>query len=501
MAQGNVGAWQPDVGSATSLTQEAAQPISNGQINNYAGNYAPNVNQMGGALTAGVNQSTMGNAGAYSGQYGNTALGYGAAGTGALNAQTQGAIPGYLNPYTQNVVGGIESALNTNLMTNTLPQIESQFVSAGQSGSPQQDQAMNEAVYYNQQALGQDVAPALAQGYNTALGAAQGAANAGLGFGTQTAGTGLSAAQNATGTGYSLGATGYGGALQTALSEQGAEQAGGAQLGQLGALTSQLGNQDVSTVAASGSAQDTLGQANLNAAYNNFEQQEQWPYANLAYASDIIRGLPAPSSTSGTTGTTYNYPATTSPLQTGLGTTAIASALLPAKGGHIRRGREGALTLVSRPQVKRYQDGGSSGSGNSSGAPALSPLMMANPVLMALVNSAGADPASAAALKEFIAGQSSVPSGAGYRRGGPIQMAAGGRSLGRTLSYSDYGTAEPGGADNWHMMLRRSIPNPEPTDPNAEAQVNAMNRTVTRSQDNPPTRASGLRRGGALRAA
>jgi hypothetical protein len=193
MAQNNVGNYNPFLQRAGALTQQAAQPLTAADINQY------------------------------------------------------------MNPYMGDVVKGIESNLNTNLQQNVLPGITSQFVSAGQSRSPQEMQAANQAAYLNQQAIGQQVGQALN--------------------------------------------TGYQGALSAAQNQQQMEQRAGAQLGTLGALTQQLGTGDIAQIAAAGQAQDTLSQANINAALNQFYQQQQWPYQQLGFASNIVRGLPVSQNT------------------------------------------------------------------------------------------------------------------------------------------------------------------------------------------------------------
>jgi hypothetical protein len=220
---------------------------------------------------------------------------------------TGSQIQSYMNPYMSTVLGGLASASNTNFTNNVLPSIANQFVSSGQAASPQQMQADNNAMYQSQQALNQAQAGALSQGYSTAT--------------------------------------------QTAEAQQQAQLQGGAQYGQLGALTQQLGATDVGQLAGAGSAQDQVNQANLNVAQNNFDQQQQWPYQNLTYASNIIRGQAVPSNTT-QVGTQYlpqsSYSA--SPLATAAGVAAGSSALGLRKGGRVKKKPEvvGALSHVKR---------------------------------------------------------------------------------------------------------------------------------------------------------
>lgn len=221
----------------------------------------------------------------------------GAMGLTASAAQpiTGADISRYMSPFQDQVIGGLTSASNKNLFDNVLPQISDRFVSAGQARSPQEGARTNDALYQSQQALNQSIAGSLSQGYQ--------------------------------------------GALNTALQQQQMQQTAGAQMGQLGALTQQLGAGDVGQLAASGQAQDQTNQANINAAMNNFYAQQQWPYQNLGFASNIIRGLPINTNTQ-TVGLSYppqgSYGA--SPLSTAAGTILGAKALGVAKGGHIRRG-------------------------------------------------------------------------------------------------------------------------------------------------------------------
>ena len=89
---------------------------------------------------------------------------------------------------------------------------------------------------------------------------------------------------------------------------------------------------------------------------NNFYSQEQWPYQNLSYASNIIRGQDVPSNTMQVGLTTPQTSYTASPLSSFTGTVLAGSALnnntnnnssstgglaslFNAEGGHITRKR------------------------------------------------------------------------------------------------------------------------------------------------------------------
>lgn len=316
MAQGDVGDWQP-------YSQQAATEI---------GQAAPNLT---GAL------SMIGGA--------NPNL------TQAQSLIQQGASPvtgqeinSYMSPYLGDVVGALQNASNTNFTQNQLPSISSQFVSSGQAASPQEMQADNNALYQTNQALDQSVSGALNSGYNTALSAAQQQQgvdiNAGNALGSQQLQAGALQGQ----LGSELGS------LQMQQGQYGLQQ--GAAEGALGQLVQQEGGYDVGQAAAAGQSQDTVNQANINAAMNNFYSQEQWPYQNLSYASNIIRGQDVPSNTMQvglTPASQSSY--TASPLSSFVGTTLGATALSNgatgntnsgsgtnslfalAKGGHVRK--------------------------------------------------------------------------------------------------------------------------------------------------------------------
>ena len=244
--------YTPNPYQAVAAPSGATQQSWNMAVNN-ANNYQPYLNQAG-ALTQQAAQP--------------------------IGAQQ---INQYLNPYTNDVVGALQQASNTNFFNNVMPGIQSQFVSAGQAASPQEMQSANNAAYLQSQALNQATAGALQQGYQGAVG--------------------------------------------TALQEQGQTGAMGAQSGQLGSLTQGLGAASTGLVASAGQGQDTYNQSVLNNNANQFNQAQQWPYQNLGYASNIERGLQVPTNQQ-TVGMNYNpgQSYTSSPISSFVGGTLGASA-------------------------------------------------------------------------------------------------------------------------------------------------------------------------------
>lgn len=233
-------------------------------------------------------------------------------------------INNYLNPYTQDVTGALARLAGQNLGENLLPQISDTFTRSGQSGSPQQSEFDSRALRDTQASLLNAQSSALQQGYQGALSAAQ--------------------------------------------QQKQLEQSTGAQSGQLGALTSQLGAGDVAQLAGAGSAQDTIAQNNINSAKANFTSQQQWPYQNIGFVSNVLRGLPINTS-SQTVGTTYPQSYGSSPLSTGIGIAAAGSALGLAKGGPVRGYATGGASASSNYQ-QAIADAAAALQGAGSAAPA-----------------------------------------------------------------------------------------------------------------------------------
>lgn len=184
----------------------------------------------------------------------------------------------YLSPYTTGVIDEIGRLGNQNLTENILPGINSTFTGAGQFGSTRNADFTNRAVRDTQyDILGQQ---------SNALQNAQ-----------------TSALQQ------------YGNWHNQAL--QNAQTATG------------LGAQTASNLSQAGSLQQTADQANLNLAYQDFQNQQNFPKSNLGWYADLLNAnqltgqkeAGSTSSGSSTTGYTPGYVSNvygTSPAQTGL---------------------------------------------------------------------------------------------------------------------------------------------------------------------------------------
>jgi hypothetical protein len=166
-------------------------------------------------------------------------------------------------------------------------------------------------------------------------------AEAGRNLGTQLANiqaTGsqnaFDAAQRAQQFGSTLGLQGYGQGLQAAST-----------LGQLG--QTQFGQQQAisDAIAKAGSVQQAQGQQALDLAYQDFTQQKNYPYQQLAFMSDMLRGLPLSQAAQ----TQYTAQPSTMSQLGGLGTTALG--IYGMSGGFKK---EGGV-------IKGYKDGGKIG--------------------------------------------------------------------------------------------------------------------------------------------
>jgi hypothetical protein len=150
------------------------------------------------------------------------------------------------------------------------------------------------------------------------------------------------AAQQAQQFGTSAGLQGYGQALQ-----------GAAALGQLG--QTQFGQQQAINQAQQqvGGIQQAQGQQGLDIAYQDFLKQKNYPYQQLAFQSDMLRGLPLSQAAQ------QQYTAPPSALSqlgglgmTGLGIYGMSGGFGKAEGGIIKGMANGGLAYAAGGDVK-----------------------------------------------------------------------------------------------------------------------------------------------------
>lgn len=229
----------------------------------------------------------------------------GAAGLGSLAAgdvyqqmaTTPGAMQAYMSPYMQNVVD-IEKREAQRQADIARTGRGAQAVRAGAFGGSRQAIMENEAERNLQQQMGDIQARGLQSAFDRAQQAQQ--------FGAE------------------LGLRGYGQAGQLAQT-----------LGGLGAT--QFGQQKdiISMQAAAGKERQALEQQRLSQQYQDFLRQQQFPYQQLGFMSDMLRGIPV-----GQTATTiYNQPQESLlPSLIGAGGAFMSSKYGPfaAHGGEIK---------------------------------------------------------------------------------------------------------------------------------------------------------------------
>jgi hypothetical protein len=254
-----------------------------------------------------------------------SSLGYGgqAAGAGqqymgmATDPRAQQA---FMSPYMQNVVDiqkqeAIRDAQKGQLGQNLAA------AKQGTYGGARQTLAMTE----RERNLGQNLAQIQAAGGQRAFEAAQQAQQFGSQLGLQGLQAGISGSGQAAQAGATLGQLGIG-QQQTDLSRLGAQE----QFGSLAQRDQQAG---------------------LDLAYQDFLAQQRYPYSQLGFMSDILRGSGNLAGTGGSA--LYQAPPSTGSQLLGLAST-LGGAYLAGGGKFMREGGE----VSGLGAVKNYQDGG-----------------------------------------------------------------------------------------------------------------------------------------------
>ena len=106
---------------------------------------------------------------------------------------------------------------------------------------------------------------------------------------------------------------------------------GAGQMGQLGGQQFQQGMDINKLQQATGATEQAQQQAALTQQYQDFIAQKQYPYQQLSYMSDMLRGLPMSQSTQ----SLFQAPPSTASTVAGLGTAAYGISKL-AKGGKVK---------------------------------------------------------------------------------------------------------------------------------------------------------------------
>ena len=328
------------VAGFTDPQSQAFQNVAN-QTQDYQSSYDPQGNIIGGAFAPAGTDLQQASQNAQAGFFSDSPIGqdtqsavdnatsqniadqYSAANTGLSAAQgvSQGLaqpnnqaisnIGAYFSPYTNNVVN---SAAQQGALANqsALQQVSDQFAGSGQYGGSRMGQALGNAANLAAQNTQNTQASLLNTGYNNALAGAQ------QGFNQQLQAAGQAGSQ-ATAQGALAGQQQQGyGQLASQLSGLQSQQlqnqiaAGNAQ-SQLASQAAQTGTSQNAALEAVGSEQQQLNQQNLDTAYQDFQNQVNYPMQQASFLNDMIRGLQVPTTqTSTQTGPASVYQA--SPL-------------------------------------------------------------------------------------------------------------------------------------------------------------------------------------------
>jgi hypothetical protein len=230
-----------------------------------------------------------------------------------------------MNPYAQNVINKAETDAKQFWQNTLQPSIQQQYAAAGQSGSSADLRAQEEQANQLTENLQATSNSALSQAY-------QQAQNAGL----QGASALGNLAQIGGGLGYEQGVLGLQGA---------------GTLGSLASQGQQLGLQGAGALDTIGGEQQQQNQQNLNLGYQDFLNQQQYPYQQESWLSQMLSGTANPTTVPGMTQgaqTSYAPSVGASPLSqaiglySGLNSGQVGSALAggAARGGSIRRRRK-----------------------------------------------------------------------------------------------------------------------------------------------------------------
>ena len=235
------------------------------------------------------------------------ATGVGLAGAQAVDP-SQLNINQYMNPFTQSVVNATQAAMNQQ-QGQQLAQQQAEAIRSGAFGGERAGLQRGQLRGQQSLAQAQAIAPLYQQNYNQALAAAQQQQGVGLGAGQAN----RAAIQNYAQQLGNLGQQGYQQGIGTAQQQAALAQQGygmGANtstlLGSIGTNAQQAGLAGAQAQMQAGQTQQQTQQAGLQAMYNQFQQQQGFPYQQAQFLANIATGTGALSgnASSGTSTTT-----------------------------------------------------------------------------------------------------------------------------------------------------------------------------------------------------
>lgn len=326
--------YQPYAGQRfagfTPMQAQAFQNVANQQVAGQVGEASDLASQVGRTSLGAFGQGQ---------QLGQQALGYGsqAAGMSGMGfgagqrfeamATSPEAQRSFMSPYMQNVVDWQkEQAIRDYNINRQAEQARS--VGAGAFGGSRQAVAQAEANRALMNQLGGIQATGTQKAFEDAQRQMQFGADLGLrglGAGYQGLGMGLQGVQGAVGAGqYGLAGLGQAGTAASTL-------------GALGQTQFQQQSAINEAMARAGAQQQALQQQGLSANYQDYLTQMNYPYQQLSFMSNILRGVPLGQQQ------TAVYQAQPTATQQAIGLAGAGASLYRAEGGPVKAMREGGI--------------------------------------------------------------------------------------------------------------------------------------------------------------
>lgn len=180
----------------------------------------------------------------------------------------------YMNPYVENVINRSTDLAQRALSEKLMPAINKNFIQSGTYGSAAQQRETGKTLRDLTEGIQSNAQAAYAQAYDS-----------GANIYNQDMARQLQAGQ-------SIG--------NLASSDSANRLEAGRNLGALAEVLQGLQGRDIATLDAVGSAQQQQNQKNLDLAYQDFQNQTNYPRNTIDWMSSIIRGIPYSSSTTST---------------------------------------------------------------------------------------------------------------------------------------------------------------------------------------------------------
>jgi hypothetical protein len=202
-----------------------------------------------------------------------------------VNQSSAGNVNQYLSPYIGNVVSqaGRQGAQDLNA---ALSNVNDKYIGSGQFGGSRMGAGIGNAITQSNANTLANQSSLLNQGYTQALGASQADLSRQLQGAQQLGGLASTQQQNLANIGNQLGQFG-----SADLSRQ---LQAGQQLGQIAQTAGASGLQQNAALQAAAQQQQQNQQQQLDTAYQDFQNQVQYPYQQASFLNNIIRGLQIP---------------------------------------------------------------------------------------------------------------------------------------------------------------------------------------------------------------